>query len=181
MDQAQTVVQRPATGSPQAPRQLNKFADFHVSPRHTVLSCFLDTSRKGKSKKRNSSDATIKPNADVGGLPLWGTLSLSSLPLCLLLPSLHQSCSVPNMFSVFQIGFHCKRIALPVVALVQLLGQKWVMLFICSPWWHLLAPFPCGAGYLCVAPTFTLIANFDLKTPLYGACNCWLRLANNTM
>lgn len=102
------MFQSAAPGTPQAPQQLNKSGDFYVSPRHTVVSCFLYTSRREKSKE-NSSDWTIKQSADVGGLVFRGTLSLvvSLSPF----PFLYQSCSVPNTFAVLQVGFQCKTIA----------------------------------------------------------------------
>lgn len=43
MEKAKTVVQSAAPGILQAPQHLNKFCNFYVFPRHTLLSCFLYT------------------------------------------------------------------------------------------------------------------------------------------
>ena len=103
------LFQSAAPGTPQAPQQLNKSGDFYVSPRHTVVSCFLYTSRREKSKE-NSSDWTIKQSADVGGLLLWGTLSLVvslSPSLCFLFSTNLVQCLIRSLSS--RLGFSVRR------------------------------------------------------------------------
>lgn len=73
-----------------------------------IKHCFLEL--KENLRKRKLGYFTIKYSTDVGSLPLGGILSLS--PLCLPLSSFYQSCSVPNMFTVFSMKLHCKRITL---------------------------------------------------------------------
>lgn len=74
---------------------------------------------------------------------------------------LYQSCSLPTMFTVCWIRFHCNRIPSAHCS-AGLLSQRWVAPFIPSP--------RCGARFVCTPVIFVFIANLFCKAT-FGVSN----------